>query len=192
MKNYSASVEIANKMLTSATRKELGELRFSQYNYLLANALFKQNKFTEALQLLSQSREIAKDKAGWEVGARILKIMTLIETLKLDEAGLAVKSLKEFFRYTDKKTPVSVRDKKILNLLLIAERAGFTFSTLNGNTDEYMKYLTSSDKDKRWEPFTHELIPFHEWFAGKMRVKIQVTSQKTPALKKVKQKTAAH
>jgi tetratricopeptide (TPR) repeat protein len=169
MKEYDGSIEIANKMISSATPKEMGQFRFSKYNYLLANALFKQDRFQEALQLLSQGREISKDKAGWETGARILKIMTLIEMLKLDEASLAVKSLKQFFKYTDKKTPVSIRDKKILNLLLVAENKGFMFSSLNGNTDKYMNALTSADKELRWEPFTHEVIPFHEWFAGKMK-----------------------
>ena len=190
MKEYDKAVGIANKMLSSATSKELGEFRFSKYNYLLANALFKQNKFTETLYLLSQVAEISKDKSGWEIGARLLKIMTLVEMLKLDDAGLAVFSLKQFFKRIDKRSGISVRDKKILNLLLIAERAGFTFSTLNGNTDEYMKYLTSSDKDKRWEPFTHELIPFHEWFAGKMGKKIETESVLAPA-KKAKKVSAS-
>jgi hypothetical protein len=100
--------------------------------------------------------------------------MTLIEMLKLDEAGLAVKSLKQFFKYTEKKNPIRVRDKKILNLLIVAEHKGFVFTSLNGNTSEYMAALSSSDKETRWEPFTHEVIPFHEWFAGKMKgTKIQ-------------------
>ena len=167
---YEQAVEIANKMIASATRKELGEFRYAKYNFLLANALFKQRRFTEALHILSQELEISKDKAGWETGLRTLKIMTLIEMLKLDEAGLAVLSMKQFFKYNDKKTPISPRDKKILNLLLVAERAGFMFSTLNGNTDKYMEPLCSDEKTFRWEPFTHEVIPFHKWFAGKMPV----------------------
>ena len=137
------------------------------------------------MHFLSQEREIYKDKAGWEVGARVLKIMTLIETLKLDEASLAVKNLKQFFKYTDKKTPVSLRDKKILNLLLVAENKGFMFNTLNGNTDKYMIALTSEDKNLRWEPFTHEVIPFHEWYAGKMSPKHKISpsrQKKIPVL----------
>jgi tetratricopeptide (TPR) repeat protein len=169
MEQYEQAVDIANKMINGAPPKELGEFRHAKYNYLLANALFKQRRFTEALHILSQELELSKDKAGWETGLRTLKIMTLIEMLKLDEASLAVSSLKQFFKYNDKKgTTISVRDKKILNLLLVAERAGFLFSTLNGNTDKYMEPLCSDEKEYKWEPFTHEVIPFHSWFAGKM------------------------
>lgn len=172
MKQFEQATKTAKKMLSSATRKELGEFRFSKYNFLNANTLFMQGKYSDALAILSEEREISKDKAGWEIGARLLKIMTLIEMLKLDEARLAVLSLREFLKYTDKKTPVSLRDKTILNLLLILERAGFMFSTLNGSTEKHLKALRSQDETLRWEPFTHELIPFHEWFAGKMKVKM--------------------
>lgn len=189
MERYEEAEAIANKMLSSATRKELGGFRYAKYNVLLANALFKLRRFNEALHILSQEMEISKDKAGWETGARTLKIMTLIEMLKLDEASLAVLSLKQFFKRADKKTPISLRDKKILNLLLVAERAGFMFSTLNGNTDKYFDALTSSEENLRWEPFTHELIPFHQWFADKMparhgaKKKLEKVPAKTTARK---------
>ena len=138
MNQYEQSTTIANKMIASATPQELGAFRYSKYNYLLANSLFKERRFNDALQILSQSREISKDKNGWEIGARMLTIMSLIETLKLDQASLAVLSLKQFFKRIDKITPVSQRDKTILNLLLTAERKGFVFTMLNGNTEKYM------------------------------------------------------
>jgi tetratricopeptide (TPR) repeat protein len=186
MEQFAQAEETARKMLNSATRKELGEFRFAKYNVLLANALFKLRRFTEAQNILSQELEISKDKAGWETGARILNIMSLIEMLKLDEAGMAVLSLRQFYKRTEKKSRVSPRDKKILNLLQVAERAGFMFSTLNGNTDKYMSPLCSEDKDLRWEPFTHEVIPFHEWFAGKMKISISKFRQASkPAKVKV-------
>ena len=169
MKQYNMALETATKMLVSAPKKELGAFRFSKYNFLLANAFFKERKFDDALNTLAGEREIAKDKAGWEVGARVLNIMALVEIKKEDEAGKEVQNLKQFFKYNDKKgTTIGARDKKILNLLLIADRNGFMFSSLNGNTDKYMAPLSSDDKEYRWEPFTHEVIPFHEWFAGKM------------------------
>jgi tetratricopeptide (TPR) repeat protein len=171
MQEYDHAVKIANKILAIVSREELGEFAFLKYSYLLANALFKLKKFPQAFTLLSKNKEISLDKAGWEIGVRILTVMTLIEMLKSDDASRAIRSLKRFFIRTEKKTPISERDKKILNLLLIAERNGFVFATLNGNTDKYMKPLSSDDRTVCWEPFTHEVIPFHEWFAGKMNVK---------------------
>ena len=162
-------------MLSSASRKELGEFRHAKYNFLLANALFKLRRFTEALNILSQELEISKDKTGWEIGLRTLKIMTLVEMGKHSEAELSVLALREFFKYTDKKiresennaTPISKRDRMILNLLMQAYRKGFMFATLNGKSEKNISIL-SNNKEQQWEPFTHEVIPFHEWFVGKM------------------------
>ncbi len=181
------SFVLAEKMLESATRKELGEFRYSKYNYLLANVLFKQKRFKESLAILSEEREISKDKAGWETGARILTIMTLIEMAKLDEASLAVYSLRQFFKRADKKTPISKRDKTILNLLLIVERAGFMFNKLNASAQKHIATLNSNTEAVRWEPFTHELIPFQEWIAGKMKIQMPSTATlvQTSSKKKV-------
>lgn len=66
LEQYESSKEIAEKMLRSATRKELGEFRYAKYNYLLANALFKLHRFHEVLDLLKIRTEISKDRAGWE------------------------------------------------------------------------------------------------------------------------------
>lgn len=187
MKKYTESIVVANKMMASATRKELGESRFSKYNYLLANALFKQAKYKEASQLLSQERGLSKDKTGWEIGARVLTIMTHVETLKLNEASSSIESLRKFIAYTNKKTPVSLRDKTILELLIGAERKGFMFSQLNSKTQDHISSLSSASETLRWEPFTHELIPFHEWFAEKMKGKISIpaTVKKSPIKEKV-------
>jgi len=171
MQQYIQSTDIANKMIASATPEELGAFRYSEYNYLLANSLFRQRKFNDALHILSQKREISKDKAGWEIGARTLNIMTLVELHKLDEASRSVLSLKQFFKRVNKVTPVSMRDKTILNLLLGAERKGFDFASLNGNTGKYIASLQLKEGETRWQPFTHEVIPFHEWFGGKMKEK---------------------
>jgi tetratricopeptide (TPR) repeat protein len=181
-RQYGLSTDIAKKMISGATRKELGEFRYSKYNYLHSNALFMQRKLDAALDILAEEREISTDKAGWEIGARILNVMTLIEMLKFDLASKVIISLKRFFIRTDKITPVSQRDKTILNLLLILERAGFMFSSLNGSTEKHLVTLHSLDEKYRWEPFTPELIPFHEWFAGKMKKKIEAVGQ--PAEKK--------
>jgi len=171
MQQYGQSTDIANKMIASATPEELGEFRYSKYNYLLANSLFRQRQFNDALQILSQKREISKDKNGWEIGARVLHIMSLVELHKLDEASRAVLSLKQFIKRVDKATPVSLRDKIILNLLLTVERKGFVFALLNGNTGKYLAGLQSKEGENRWQPFTHEVIAFHEWFGGKMKGK---------------------
>lgn len=168
MRQYGQSAEVANKMIASATSKELGEFRYSKFNYLLANTLFKQHKFKQVLQILSQKREISKDKSGWEIGARVLHIMTLIELQKPDEASYVTERLRKFIEFTNKKTPVSLRDKIILKVLLTLEKSEFVFSLLNANLEKHILALRDTKSETRWQPFTHEVIPFHEWLEEKM------------------------
>ena len=182
MKEYANAGVVAYKMVVSATRKELGEFRYGKYNYLLANVLFCERKYREAAGLLSVQLEISKDKVGWSLGLRILSVMILIETQKFDEAGFAVMALKQFVKNSEKKTPVSLRDKKILNFLLVAEKSSFNFSKLNGNADKYLKILSSPDVEHRWEPFTHEVIPFHEWVIAKMNRKAAMQKELEPKI----------
>ena len=210
MEQYNEAIDMAEKMISSATRKELGEFRDAKYHYLLANALFKKERFREALNLLSQERELSQDKAGWEIGRRTLKIMTLVEKNQLDEAGLTVHSLKQFFSRTETETPISPRDKIILKLLLMAERKGFAFNTLTGGTDKYMSKLKAPPQPSplgrenisspdggepalslskgqegalAWQPFTHEVFPFHEWFAGKLKINLNKVTASSEKLK---------
>jgi len=117
MKKYSHPTEITSKVFTGTYEKELGKFRCSKSNYFLANVLFKQRQFNKTLNILSQKREICRDKSGWETGARILTIMTFIELNEDHKAALAIHNLKQFFRRIDKKYPIRIRDKKILNLL---------------------------------------------------------------------------
>lgn len=194
MKKYSAAIEIADKMIHCTTKEELGGFRYEKYNYLLSNAYFSAGRFIEALHLLKKQKELSKDKSGWEIGIRTLRIMTFIELGSMDEASKAIYRLKDFLTYLNKKDPASIRDKSILHLLLIAERKGFLFHLLNGTAFDHLSTLSSSDEATRWEPFTHELIPFHEWFAGKMKHKLplQVKVGSAKTLPKAKEKTASH
>src|ERR1051326_1663048 len=179
LEKYEEAIAVAEKMISSASRKELGEFRHAKYNYLLANALFKLRRFTEALNILSQDWELSNDKAGWDVGLRTLKIMTLLEMRKHNEAELAVLNMKQFFKRLGKTSTVNTRDRMIHNLLMQVYRAGFAFNMLNGTTEKNLSML-SSDKQVKWEPFTHEVILFHDWFAEKMGKKKLVARQPKP------------
>jgi tetratricopeptide (TPR) repeat protein len=165
--DYEAAESAAQKMLHSAARKELGEFRFAKYNFLYACLLFKQGRYKQIPPILSKRLEISKDKAGWEIGIRVLSIMAYIEMQKLNEAGVATERLRKFIEFMNKKNPAARRDKIILKLLIETEREGFTFAPPSAKAKKYLSALSGKNKKLRWEPFTHEVIPFHEWVAGK-------------------------
>jgi hypothetical protein len=177
--NYKEAAECVKYILNNSVRKELGELRYAQFNYLLANAWFKQNKYDQVLNILNNERELSKDKAGWEIGLRILRIKTNIEIAKFDDAGKQTEQLRKFIAYNEKKMLSArkeeknkdrgqIRNKIISKLLSLAEKNGFIFSNLNGKTNEYLSELKNG-KECAWEYFSPELIPFHEWYEEKMR-----------------------
>ncbi|HEY4797572.1 MAG TPA: hypothetical protein VII99_00700, partial [Bacteroidia bacterium] len=179
MGEFDNCIPVVDRMLSSASRKELGEFRYAKYNLLLANVLFKLKRFDVANNILSEERQIAQDKYGWEIGARILRIMTLVESNRTDEASIEVRRLKDFFIYNGKANSISKRDKKILNLLLLMERKGFDFSLLVpylastkyvkvNKIGNYLAELGSVEDGLKWEPFTSEVIPFQEWVLGEM------------------------
>ncbi|MBI3500779.1 MAG: hypothetical protein HY063_03210 [Bacteroidetes bacterium] len=194
LKQYEPALALAERMLSSATEKELGKFRYAKYQLLRANALFQLRRFTQALNILSQEWEISKDKEGWETGLRVLKIMTLLEMKKESEATLNILALKQFFKRMGSASP---RDKIILNLLMQAQRAGFMFNLLNGVAHENIAKLSPpsprrgeharaalspSGRDGEgllsWQPFTPEVIPFHQWFASRMPAGKKKTTEK--------------
>ena len=56
------------------------------------------------------------------------------------------------------------------------------FSLLNGSADKYLSVLSGGENFAKvsnfgkveWDPFTPEVIPFHEWFTGKMKKQLAV------------------
>lgn len=169
-KSFNHAFEASEKMVQISAPIELGAFRFSKFQFLKANALFRLGRFDNCFTILSQELKISEDKAGWEVGIRILKTMTLIELLKYDEASHSIHNLKHFIIYTEKQgMKIRPRDKKILNLLQNLMRNSYNFSTLNGNTPAYLEALNSAKSDSAWEPFTHEVFPFQEWFEHKLK-----------------------
>lgn len=164
------SLELSNKMASSATRKELGDFRFAKYQFLKASALFRMKRFYESSEILSCNLLISNDKAGWDIGIRFLKALALIELNKPDQASLVINNLKKFILYSEKKKiRVRKRDKKIVSALLLIMRNSFRFNMLNGKADEYLKILSSDKPEYKWEPFSHEVFPFQDWLKDKLK-----------------------
>lgn len=172
--NYSEAAALTQEMLHSASRKESGEWRIAQFTYLHACVLFKLNKFHEAFILLNQPLEISKDKSGWQISIRVLRIITLIETEQIKQASAEIHSLKIFMMRLQKETSIAKRDRKILTLLLNLEHNGFVFESLNGTAAECISKLASGEQGYEWELLNPELIPVHGWFAEKIKKGIKV------------------
>lgn len=168
-KQYKAAGALSGSMISSV-HDVLGDFRYATYRFYNAYALFAQGKFKEALRILNQHLDLSSDKTGWDIAVRVLAIMCCIE-LENDKASAMVENLRKHVEYSIKNNhEMKERDSRIVKVLHYLQANGFRYDKTNAkliaNTD-----LLRSQKSCPWEPFTPELIPFHEWLERKYQLK---------------------
>lgn len=173
-----ASASETCKVLLSSTSNQLGDFRFAKYAFFNASVQFKQGQYKDCLTTLSMKYELSKDKLGWELAMRMLRIMTLIEMGKLDDAQPLVGSLIKHIERNARKADVHQRDKMLARLFLEAEKEGFSFAKPSNNVKEMLAMLSETGSVLSWQPLSAELIPVHEWIAARYGLRIQSVHQK--------------
>ncbi|MEW6470363.1 MAG: hypothetical protein AB1458_15720 [Bacteroidota bacterium] len=161
--------ETAATLLKSPVQSQ-GDFRMAKYRYYYANVLFRKGDHKGALKELSRRFEISRDKAGWEVGVRVLTILCNIELQRFDEAALLAENLR---KHTERwgKSEMRQRDKLIVRLLGMYAQKGFLKDGLPASFYAGLEQLAGGDKKYAWEPLTPELIPFHEWIMGRLNLR---------------------
>lgn len=163
---YSNKTEQANTIcdiLLRSTPASQGDFRVAKYNLFKACVNFKLGKFKEALTSLSMKFELSKDKLGWEIAIRLLRIMAQIELGKLDEVQNAVVSLQKHLERNAPKGDVHERDRMILRLMQLLDKEGFRKGHCTAEMSRLLLRLSESSGAPAWQPFSPELIPIHNW-----------------------------
>ena len=119
-------------------------------------------------ELLLDVKEIEKDKEGWNIGKRVLKIINCIESNDLENADLKVLSLEKFIKRILKSRFVRKRDVLIIRILLKLINEGFNFEKVYKQRIKYFELLGGNDPEYAWKIKSPELIIFHEWFKRKV------------------------
>jgi hypothetical protein len=168
-KDYEQAGLLATELLNGSLT-ETGFFRLAKYEYLYANVLFKNAQYKEALQILQKNQEILKDKSGWNIGVRVLTIMSLIKLGHVDSAALNIENFRKHLERSSKELKIRDREKSILKLLQYMEKEGFMFDNIKqvDNVNAAINKLKEHTKEQRWEPMSQELIPFHEWVESEM------------------------
>lgn len=156
--------------LLQQTDQHHNHYHFARRNYLKACVLFMMRDYKYAFLALQQdTREIEKDKDGWNVGIRVLSILCCIERYRLDSADNHIANFKKHVERLDAMSDLRERDRIILKLLVSLERNNFDFvATMQQHKDDLLA-LHSVEKDYRWEVNTWEFIVFHHWFEAQVR-----------------------
>jgi hypothetical protein len=170
--DYSKAETVAVEMVNSAPQKEHGAIHFSNYYFLHACLFFRLRKFHDALNALDRDMEFSANKEGWRFDWRVLRIMTNIELGEEDKSSSEIDNLRMYIMNNENKFSFSQRHKTIVDFLSSASCKSFRFSELNGKAQNYIELLSSPDNDYSWKILSSELIPFHEWAAGKTRLRI--------------------
>ncbi len=163
---YAGEYENAEKCINIILKHpvhSLGEFRYAKYIFFQACTLFALKKYKQALAILSKPLEIEKDKSRWNIGVRVLTIMLFVELNKIEEAAMAVESLRKYMERIIKKDEVEPRTILIVKLLRELEKNSFVYDPKNSAATKLLKTVAAKNKPTSWEHFTPELIKFHEW-----------------------------
>lgn len=141
----------------------------SKIFYLKAMIYFASENYKDASLLLNNMPEIEKDKEGWNLWVRIMRLLTSIELLKLKLIDYDVESFRKYIERTDKKYNVGNREKVILKILIELDRCDYDFKETSKNCQELLDKLQLIDSEYTWIPKSPELVIFHDWFLSKAR-----------------------
>lgn len=159
---YSNRFEDALKTLESLREIESAqgsvELQ-SKWYYWEACVYFMQGFYKHANKALFETQEIEKDKEGWNLAVRMLRILIYIE---MENTDIADSEIENFRRYLEQRN-LTKRTKLQVELLKRLRYSAFDFD----ETARMMAKVREELKQEAWEPFSPELILLEQWFDSK-------------------------
>jgi tetratricopeptide (TPR) repeat protein len=170
---YDEDLERSNvlcQILLKSAKNEMGDFRYAKYLFYQANVLCMQKKYKEANKVLNYRLQLSKDKQGWDLSMRILKIQVLVEMDRYDEASSQVSSLMKHVERSFSKDELKPREKLIIKILRMLEHEGFSSTRILLKLEEACIHLADHNTYP-WEPISSELIPFEKWLANRYRLR---------------------
>lgn len=168
LEEYSNALEL-NSTIQSA-QKIVGELQYAISCVFDAAIHFRLANYKEALNILNQKSALSIDKSGWELSVRVLRLITLIEMSKLEEAETVLANINRFAQRHAKSSDITKRDKEIIRFLNEWSKSSFSFLDYSERTSALVKKLSLSP-DTEWKYGTPELVPIDDWFLLKTKKK---------------------
>lgn len=160
---YGTARDIILQLVPDIEQASGTSYRLGKRLYLLANTSFMLEDFSTTYKLTSLINPIENDKEGWNIGIRILSILSLIEDRQLDEATAKIAALREFL-YTLDKATVPERLRTIYIILQKLSSTGFDFRAVHQKEKEKIDLLAKL----KWLPRSPEMIIFDQWLFAKV------------------------
>lgn len=160
----------ALRLIDEALKMEIVDkykLYKTKFFYYKAMVYFIKREFKSTFLLLNNLNEIEKDKEGWNVWIRIMRILCSIELLKLNLIDYDLESFRKYIQRIDKKFNVNARDKIILKILLELDKENYNFNSVAVNLQNEINNLDLKTGNHPWKSNSPELIVFDLWFNSK-------------------------
>lgn len=134
--------------------------------YLLVCALFAQEKYDAAYDLLKDIGYLNRDKAGWNIGIRILNILLV----KLNNDVVATEYIlaqwQRELSSIKKHSSIRSRDLELLKLLKKLSRSSDSWAGFYKTEKEQLELIEKSPA-LNWKPASHEIIDTLLWLKSK-------------------------
>jgi hypothetical protein len=166
--DWSNCQRLSQELLRSVKR-EIGDFNFAKYVFYQASVLYGQQRYKEVLRLLNYKLQISKDKQGWDVSIRTLKIQTYVDMGRTDEASTQVLGLMKHVERAFPEKGLKPREKLILRTLRTLEHEGFSGNTIKTKLEKAFDLL-SNHVNYQWDPLSSELFPFEVWLSARYKL----------------------
>lgn len=186
-KNYSELSELLPRLLKSKYTLRLPHAA-AQFHYYSAFLDYLQGNYKSSAKALIAEMELKQELvADYATGLSYLLFLNGVELLSSDEAFA-----KEVLELAVKRSgaiqedhELAKRDGVILKLMDKLHASNFDFKKVSVLSKSAVQRLAERNVDASWRPLTYEILPFHQWFAEKLR-KAKPSAQKTKSKEKTR------
>lgn len=167
LKNFHECERYVTEAVNDRTLQN-SEYLLGKFNFYHACLLFYQDRFVEAVDLLTMQSEIKKDKEGWNICRRILLIMCRIELEEVESADLQIHNLQKYLKRIKKLKHLRPRYTLIVNLLIKLLNSNLQYKSFSFEKDgRFSALFNNQDYQFGWRLKSPELVRFDHWFLKK-------------------------
>ncbi len=167
--NFAESRYIVQKITESANKEEY-TFNLSKYAYFDACCDLAEGNYSELNVKLNETKEIEKDREGWNISVRLLAILGHLEAKHFDLAESKIESLRKHIERLLKDKEVRQRYITIVKILRDLVNNSFDIEKIWLTRSAYFEILyADKDEEYRWNIFSPELIRFEVWFEAKAK-----------------------
>lgn len=164
--NYKAATELIDTAFAHP-RFNSNKVNPGKWTFFKANLLFMQQQYDECLGLLSAEDidEIMKDRAGWQMGERLLEILCLFEQDDIDQVDYRIQNLRKLIARQKEKNIARI---KLIQLLMESHlRNNLDAEITQAKEEDRLALLEKGEGDYHWDPMGYELVRFDRWLRKK-------------------------